>query len=47
MRDKIETFIKRMDLNPEIELICDVFKFIDECDANKIVGRDFQGRRMQ
>ncbi|MEH2943170.1 hypothetical protein VSQ32_09945 [Lachnospiraceae bacterium KK002] len=38
MRDKIETFIKRMDLNPEIELICDVFKFIDECDANKIVG---------
>lgn len=38
MKDKIETFLKRIDLKPEMKLICDIFEFIYECDAKKIVG---------
>lgn len=38
MKDKIETFLKRIDLKPEIKLICEIFEFIHGCDTKKIVG---------
>ncbi|MCM1439554.1 MAG: hypothetical protein NC131_10200 [Roseburia sp.] len=36
MKEKIEIYLKRIDLKPELELVCDVFKFIEQCDARRI-----------
>lgn len=38
MKEKIETFLKRIDLKPGLELVCDIFKFIEQCDAKRIIG---------
>ena len=38
MKERIETFLKRIDLKPELELACEIFKFIEQCDAKRIIG---------
>ncbi len=37
MKEIIETFLKRIDLKPGLELACDIFKFIEQCDAKRII----------